>query len=121
MPLILFQLKFLSAAAETTSPSCPCSTFNRNAPGAPGLFTDPWIGAVIRTDDSCTQLFSHLSGQQTVCGPFSRSPRTAVNEHHQRCRHISRPAQAWRVVQVQFVSSSAKGDALKRVREDNNF
>lgn len=74
-----------------------------------------WIGAVIRADDRCAQLFRHLPGQQTVNGSFSRAPRASIDEDHQRRRPIFQPAHVWREVQVQFLAPPAKCDALQSV------
>lgn len=99
--------------------SHPCSTyvllfFNQNASG---FYLR--IGAVVWTNDSGTQFFSHLPGQQTVNRSFSRAPCTSIDENHQWRRHFYRPAHIRRVVQVQFVASTAKCDALLSVQTDN--
>lgn len=99
--------------------SHPCSTyvlliFNQNASG---LYLR--IGAVVWTNDSGTQFFSHLPGQQTVNRSFSRAPCTSIDENQQWCRHFYRLAHIRRVVQVQFVASTAKCDALLSVQTDN--
>lgn len=80
-----------------------------------------WIGAVIRADDHCAQLFRHLPGQQTVNGSFSRAPRASIDEDHQGRRPIFQPAHVRREVQVQFLAPAAKCDALQSVHSIRAF
>lgn len=89
----------------------------------PRLLAGPhlWVGAVIRADDRCAQLFRHLPGQQTVNGSFSRAPRASIDEDHQRRRPIVQPAHVGREVQVQFLAPAAKCDALQSVHSIRAF
>lgn len=80
-----------------------------------------WIGAVVRAGDRCAQLFTHLPGQQTVDGSFSRAPRASVDEDHQRRRPAVQPARVRREVQVQFLAPAAKRDALQSVHSIRAF
>lgn len=80
-----------------------------------------WVGAVIRADDGCAQLFTHLPGQQTVTGSLSRAPRASIDEDHQRRRPIVQPAHVRREVQVQFLAPPAKSDALQSVHSVGAF
>lgn len=80
-----------------------------------------WVGAIIRADDCCAQLFRHLPGQQTVNGSFSKAPCTSVDKDHQRGRLIVATAQVWREVQVQFLAPAAKSDALQSVHSSRAF
>lgn len=83
--------------------------------------SDLWIGAVIRADDCCAQLFRHLPGQQTVHGSFSRAPRASINEDRQRRRPVVKPAHVQREVQVQLLAPAAKRYALQSVHNNRTF